>query len=370
MKKLFRISHLLYMCFGFGYTPALYAVVQFANLQIVDDIFTPNMRLESLALNAFYASGVAQSNADINGFLSNPLGGRTFNPRHYNPLGDDEANISSDDNTSSSTPKNITTGTQVAVRQSRNQSWSSMDLVVNINGDDPLNAIQAGIAKYWATQYQKTTIAILNGVLADNEANDSGDMVQDISAAPTDAALVDANLFNRTDFVNACLTLGDRLDAVTAIAVHSIVYGRMLKNDDIEFIPDSQGAMTIPTYMGKRVIVDDGLTPTQYNIDTGGTPTAVFRYTSVLFGAGAIGIGNGDAKVPLASDRDEAAGDGGGQETIFSRVEYVIHPWGFKWLGASMAGESPTNAELALAANWDRSYERKRVPIAFIKTNG
>jgi hypothetical protein len=35
-----------------------------------------------------------------------------------------------------------------------------------------------------------------------------------------------------------------------------------------------------------------------------------------------------------------------------------------------MVLESPTNAELALAANWDKVVDRKLITIAELRTNG
>jgi len=62
-----------------------------------------------------------------------------------------------------------------------------------------------------------------------------------------------------------------------------------------------------------------------------------------------------------------AAGNGGGQQVLHSRVNLAIHPAGFSWVEGSVAGDSPTIAELKAAANWDRVVERKAVPIAFLK---
>jgi len=341
------------------------AVVRFTNLQIVDDIFTQNMNLAALELNALVSSGIAVADGEIGAFLSNPLGGRTFNPRFYNALANDVPNISSDDPASASTPNLITTGKQTAIRQSRNQSWSSMDLVTQINGDDPIGAIRSKISQYWATQNQSLMISSLLGVLADNVANDSGDMLVDLCVSGTET-VGDTNLFSKGDCIDALATMGDQMGAITAIGVHSMIYARMLKNDMIDFVPDSATGFRLAFYGDKRIIVDDGLAPETETVNS----VDVLRYTNILYGAGAIGTGQGSAKVPLATERDESAGTGSGQETLFSRVEQVVHPRGFAWVDGSVAGESPTNAECKLAANWNRVHERKRIPLAFLQTNG
>ena len=43
-----------------------------------------------------------------------------------------------------------------------------------------------------------------------------------------------------------------------------------------------------------------------------------------------------------------------------------MHPAGFQWSEGSVAGDSPTIAELELAANWNRVVERKAVGVAFL----
>jgi len=155
--------------------------------------------------------------------------------------------------------------------------------------------------------------------------------------------------------------MGDVATDLQAIAVHSRIMAQMVKNDDIVYIPDSQGMLTIPTYMGLRVIVDDGMTV------RAGT-TSGFVYTSVLFGAGAFGYGEGSAKVPVALDREEAKGNGGGIETLWERKTWLLHPFGYQATGTP-SGVSFTTTELAAATSWSRVVERKNVPIAFLQTN-
>jgi hypothetical protein len=57
-------------------------------------------------------------------------------------------------------------------------------------------------------------------------------------------------------------------------------------------------------------------------------------------------------------------------EELHIRKRWIMQPSGHSWLAASMASLSPTNAELATAANWNRIVPRKNVPLAFLITNG
>lgn len=337
---------------------------QLSSMVIISEIFVNDVNLMALELNAFYRSGVAVRDAKVASFLGGELGGQTVSFRQNNALdGSVEANVSSDVVADKSTAQTLGAVKTTAIVQTKNQSWTSMDLTAELNGIDPLQAVTSGIADYWATQDQTVMLKSLEGVLADNVANDSGDMVVDVSVA-TDGTVADANRFSREAFTNAILTMGDKLEDIKAIGVHSVIYGQMIKNDDIDFIPDSDGTTMIPTYMGKRVILDDAMTATSY-----GTSPVNTKYNTILFGEGAFALENGTTKTPFAIERDETAGNGGGEESLFYRNQMVAHPYGFKWLGASMAGESPTWAELTDATNWDRVYDRKRVKISFLVTN-
>ena len=60
------------------------------------------------------------------------------------------------------------------------------------------------------------------------------------------------------------------------------------------------------------------------------------------------------------------AGNGGGQQILHSRVNLAVHPSGFQWSEGTVTDESPTIAELALAANWNRVVERKAAGVAFL----
>ena len=225
-----------------------------------------------------------------------------------------------------------------------------MNLASEIAGDDALAKIQGRVQAYWERQMQKRLIASLQGILADNEANDDGDLVHDISAETGTGAL-----FSAEAVIDATGTLGDAMDSLTGIAMHSTIYRRALKNDLIQFIPDSQGK-PIATFRGLATIVDDGL------------PVTDGAYTSVLFGQGAVGYGMAEPTIADGTEVENlpSAGRGGGQQILHSRVNAGVHPAGFSWQETTVADESPSLAELADADNWDRSVERKAVPLAFL----
>ena len=325
---------------------------------IVPEVYESYTAINSPEKSAFFESGVVIQNAMLNQKANS--GGDDLNVPFWKDLDSSVAPNLSDDTTNSATPQKVTAGKQIARMAYLNQGYSSADLAGELAGSDPMQQVRNRFGAYWMRQWQRRLIASTNGILADNVAANSSDMIVS-NAVEVSGSVTALTRFNRDGFTDAAYTMGDMASELQAIAVHSRTMATMVKNNDIVYIPDSQGQLTIPTYMGLRVIVDDGMTV------RAGT-TSGFVYTSVLFGAGAFGYGEGSAKVPVELDREAAKGNGGGIETLWERKSWLLHPFGFQATGTP-AGNSFTLAELALAASWARVVERKSVPIAFYQHN-
>lgn len=329
---------------------------------IVDvTVFQDLPPVNSPELTAFYQSGIIANNPLLNQLAN--AAGKTAELPFWKDLDATSAPNNSNDNPADiATADKVVQGEQIARKLFLNKAWSTSDLASELAmGAKAMDHIRSRSDTYWTRQWQRYLIAVTNGVLADNVANDSGDMVIDV-ASDTIAGQTTATKFSRSNFTAAAFTLGDAFTQTGAIGVHSQVYKQMVDQDDIDFIPDSQGMMTIPTYMGKRVIVDDGMTVTPGATDG-------FKYTTILFGDSAIGYGEGMPEVPVEIDREASQGNGGGIETLWTRKTYLVHPFGFQYTGTPADGYSPTLAELATAGSWDRVVERKNVPLAFLITN-
>lgn len=272
-----------------------------------------------------------------------------------------EANLSSDDPAAIAAAQKIDQGEQSARKAFLNKGLSTSDLASELAmGPKAMEHIRARVDTYWMRQWQRRLIASCDGILADNIANDGGDMVHDVASESVGGQSA-ATKWSRANFTSAAFTLGDAFNNTGAIAVHSAVYKQMVDADDIDFIPDSKGEMVIPTFMGKRVVVDDGMTVTAGATDG-------FKYTTVLFGEGAFGYGKGMPDYPVELARSESGGNGGGIGTLWTRETFLLHPLGFQSTGTP-AGDSFSIAELKLATSWDRVIDRKLVPMAFLVCN-
>lgn len=289
-------------------------------------------------------------------------GGLTFNEPFYNDLlsseGDHAENISTD-NGADSKPDNITAGTEIQIRMSRNKSWGSADLVAALAGNDPMNAIANRVADWRVRRLQAAWLATMGGVFSTNDAapaggstHTAGDLTLDISSGTGAAAK-----FSASAFISATGLMGDSMGELTMVMMHSIVYQQLQRLNLIDFIPDSRGEVNIAYYQGREVIVDDGM------------PNSGGVYHTYLIGAGATALGVGSPKVPVAVKRKEEANNGAGEETLFNRWEWIIHPVGHAWKGNAASKGGPTNVELKTAGSFNRVFrERKQIRIARLIT--
>jgi hypothetical protein len=244
------------------------------------------------------------------------------------------------------------------------QAWSVNYLATVLSGDDPMQALVNLVGDYWAREDEKFLISCLKGIFA------SGSMAGNklSIASETVAGQSATTRLNGSTFVDATQKLGDRADRLSAIAMHSATEAALRKLDLIDFIPDSEGKAQIRTFQGRRVVVDDNL-PTR----AGATDGLV--YTSYLFGPGAFAKGSArlqgkPAEGGHGTEGVEWAREALASDTAFiNRRRYILHPRGVRFTSASVAADSPTNAELEMGANWSRVFENKNVRIVAIEHN-
>lgn len=333
---------------------------------IVPELFTPYAQNLTVEKSRLIQSGLISRSDVLDNFLAG--GGLTIQIPSFKDLDNDAERISTDTSVPFAdadaslpagvarppNPNKIGTLKEIAVRMSRNNSWSSSNLAATLAGADPMNAIASRVSDYWVRRMQLAFVATWRGVIADNAANDSGDYALDISGASFQDGVTN---FSAEAFLDAAQTMGDNQSVLTAVMVHSVVYNRMMKNNLIDFIPDSEGRVNIPTFLGREVIVDDGM------------PRSGSVYDTWLFGAGATQMGIGSPPVPTEVDRKAGGGNGGGQDVLYNRVEWCIHPTGHAFVMSSIPDGGPANGDLDDATSWDRRYpERKQIPFARLVT--
>tara|TARA_R110000824_G_scaffold238429_2_gene427217 strand:- start:555 stop:1559 length:1005 start_codon:yes stop_codon:yes gene_type:complete len=333
------------------------ATTQIADV-VVPDIFSAYTQELSTELSLLVRAGIVVRNPQLDGFLAG--GGQLIQMPKWEDLLDTEANVSGDSGTA--VAEKAATHKEIGIRHNRNQAWSSMDLSAALAGSDPMSMIAQRVASYWVRQEQLMLNNIVAGIIAGTST-----IINDIAAANNVDAIA-ANLATSSDFLDTFQLLGDHKGEVTAVAVHSVVHTNMQKANLIDFVPDSRADVGFGTYMGKSLLVDDGLTVDITRDDSGGVDQPM--YTSIVFGTGAFQSGVGSPRVGTEIERTALAGTGGGEEVLVNRREFALHPAGFSVATNVGAGESPTNAELAANTAYTLVGQRKDVRLAVLRSNG
>ncbi|QDU67702.1 major capsid protein [Engelhardtia mirabilis] len=336
---------------------------------IVPDIFTDYLQLESALNSRFLGSGIVATDALLNNLIRG--GGATFDVPFWNaiPQGD---STPGGDTTTAITAQKVTAGKQIGVRLERNAAWQAADIVSILAGDDPLGVISRQGGRYWGLDQDKVLIAVAKGILAAEAASrnpetsateviwQEGTAGDALGTAPSAT-----DLFSENTIPNAfAATVGDASDAFDTIAMHSIVYHSLTKQNLITFRPFGEQNIELPTFLGKRVIFTDAMPTAADNART--------LYTSVMFRSGAIGYGEAPMTMPLEIEREALQGNGAGISTIVSRRQFMFHPGGYRWDSpANAANQStPNNTILQTSTSWTRVVETKLASMIFIQTNG
>ena len=322
------------------------------------DVYRALDPVDSIEKTTIYTSGAVVRNEALDFRVQTGITTQSgiITMPYWKDLGDTEANVSSDDPAVEATPENIGMDSMKARVSFLNKSFGVADLAAELSGDAPMQRIRNRFGSYWTRQFQSRLVNTMTGVLASNVANNGGDMLVDVSGET-------AYQFDNDVLMEARLTMGDQMEGLSALVVHSQVYGQI--HNDVETVYDEILGVYIQRYAGMTLVVNDNV-PVEF---TNGTDaTGGITYTSYVVGAGAVGFGLGAPSVPTEVDRKAQAGNGAGVEAIIERQTYALHPLGFNWTGAEGANASPTFADLATAGSWSRKLSRKQVPLAFVKT--
>lgn len=325
---------------------------------IVPSVFTDYTQELSDRRNQFIQSGVVVDLQFLNDFLAG--GGKTINVPFWQDIdfvgGETESNVGTDNDASSASTDKVVAKEQIAIRANRNNHWKEADLAGVLAGSSAIEFAASRVANYWERQQSEFLIACCQGIIADNDANDNDDMLNDV----TTGSLTTASAFSAENYIETLELMGENSDRLVAMSVHPDIYFDMQKLDLIDFIRDSDN-MPLAQYRGLRVIVDARMPVVNDTVDD---------YSCYLFGEGFFGRGILPPPNALVFDREELEADGAGTTLMHSRQQWCYHPFGFQWTEASTAAGGPTNTQLRAATSWDRVFEaRENVPFAELRVS-
>ena len=327
---------------------------------IIPEVFTPYLIEATTQTDSFLQSGVVQPLAELN--LSAERGGDFVKIPFYkaNLTGDFEVLTDS----TSLTPSKITADNQIAAVLHRGRAFSSRDLASLAvgGGIDPMAAIAQKMAAYVNNQKQKDLYSCLTGAFGSINANDSNSalfaLTIDSESGDTPTTLSPRHI------AKAKSLLGDQGGKLTAIAMHSNVYGDLLERNMIDRIYDNTGAPdtsatggstvrafdgpnVVETFGGLRIIVSDDIPTTGSGAST--------EYSTFFFTQGAVVTGE-QAPIRTQTDRDILALE----EAMAVDLHYIYHPVGLKYAVSTV---NPNRTVLETVASWSKVYETKNIGI-------
>ena len=262
----------------------------------------------------------------------------------------------------------------------RAHGWTEKDFSSDITGEDFLPAAQE-IAEYWDDIDQRTILATLKGVFSMTGAKNLefvNGHTHDITGEAVD------NKFNETTLNNAIQkALGDNKAKFSLAIVHSQIATNLENLKLLSYMKytDAQGIerdLTLATLNGRTLLIDDNMPTEEVSATTGENATPAYtKYTTYVFGTGAIEYTNVGARKPYSMSEDEPKN--GGETTLWSRQRKIFSPYGISFKTNSII--SPTDAQLADGANWELAnsnesgnkkeyFPIKAIPIARIITRG
>lgn len=327
----------------------------------IDDVIQPELFAQyvidkTTEKSEIMYAGAVENNPELNRLITG--GGTVLTMPKWNDLSG-KSQVLSDQRAID--VNKITSKAELATLLIRANSWGAHELAGALAGDDPMKAIASRVADWWVRDEKSNIMAILNGIFnitSDSSHNDLSDLVEDITSASVTKISANAVL-------DAKQRLGDASDLLSMIYMHSATFTELQKQNVIQFIPVAESKITIPTYLGYRVICDDSAP-----VETVGGTT---KYTTYLLSRGCIQRGQGTPVdlTPVETDRDSL----GSTDILINRQAKVLHPKGISWVGAGqIADATPSDDELANKSytsggetvtrnNWSRVADIKKIGI-------
>ena len=292
--------------------------------------------------NELVKSRVIVANAEIKNLLSSQTGSYYATRPIFGRIGGDALNY---DGQTDITATNMDTYEQSIVAIGRAKAWTEKDFSFEITaGVDFMSEVAKQVASYWDDIDTGMIMSILKGIFSmtgdenlkfvnGHTFDITGEIDSEIGATTLNSAVQKAS--------------GDKRAKFTMAFMHSAVATNLENQNLLEFLKytDAQGIqrpLPLATWNGRMVIVDDGMP-----VEDAGEYT---KYTTYVFGDGAIDYADLGAKVPFEMNRNPAKN--GGEDTLYSRRRMCFAPYGISYTKASQSTLSPTNAELEKGANW------------------
>ena len=250
-------------------------------------------------------------------------------------------------------------GTQTGVVYGRAHGWGARQFAQDFTAANPMAAMAARAAKWWAVKKQDTMQGIVDAGLANSKMS---------------SHVLEKDELTETTLDDACEEIfGDQASQVALAVMHSSVSQFYKDKERVEYLKytDPNGLtreLNVYEINGVTTVVYNGVPKTAAS-GSGQTATPA-TYTTYLFAAGSLRHGKAPVTNPFEFGRDPLKN--GGEDFFVNRLRETIHPDGFSFTKPSSGyTDSPTKAQLSAAANWKPAYsDVNAIPIAKLVTPG
>lgn len=317
---------------------------------------------------AMINSGALVQDSNIAGMIQGS--GNLYAVPFYNVLSGTPVNY---DGQTDLTASETSGASQTGVVFGRGIGFTARNFTAELTGADPMGNIANSVAGFWNKQRQAILLQILSGVFGITGASSNPKKWADQHTIDLRSATATASPITETSLNDlATEALGDNKSQFSLVIMHSNVAKTLENLELLEYWKQTdangiQRPLALGSANGYTVIIDDGVPAAA--VGGAGDNKDLISYTTYLLGNGALRTAAARVDVPSETFRDPKTN--GGQDTLYTRVRETIHPNGFSFTPPSSGfSGSPTDAQLADAANWSLAYDPKAIAIARLLTNG
>lgn len=302
--------------------------------------------------NELVKSRVLVANPNIKSLLSSQTGSFYGTVPFYGRIDGEAVNY---DGQTDITATSTETYEQSVIAMGRAKAWMEKDFSADITGGvNFMSKVAEQVAEYWDDVDTGVIMSIIKGIFSMTGTDNLkfvNNHTLDISGNEGEAGNMQATTLN-TAVQKAS---GDKRGKFSLVFMHSAVATNLENKNLLEFLKytDAQGVqrpLPMATWNGRLVIVDDGMPFEEVAESASGAGDGYTKYTTYIFGDGAIEYAELGAKVPFEMARDPKTN--GGEETLYTRRRFAYMPKGISFTKSSVATLSPTNTELENGANW------------------
>ena len=370
-------------------------------------------RVPRVKQNAFINSGIFNTRNELRGLFTDQVGGNYLTIPMIGTIGGAADNY---DGNTDITVDGIDTYAQSDIVVGRAHAWEEKDFTYDITHHDFMNDIAAQVSEYKEDLDNATILKILEGIYGVTTDNFASQHTLDVTGTTT------GKVTETTDMDAVQKAAGANRAIFSLAIMHSAVATNLEKMEVLEYRkqtdPDGiQRTIQLADWHGRTVIIDDGVpisypNPTYgktsdatvvagktYYTRSGSSGNYVYTpvenpadtdlgsyyevtalgdpvYTTYIMGRNAFDYCDVGAKTPYETDRDKKKK--GGIDGLIMRQRKLFAPRGFSFVMPTPAIISPTDAQLATAANWTvvtnttgtKYFDSKAIPFARILSKG